>query len=91
MRYLNRFTDFINESEFYKKGLHPSFWSGEEFNPEIRTKLLQIADDFYTDLKVEAPIADIQLTGSIANYTWTENSDLDIHVLFDFSEISERK
>lgn len=89
MRYLNKFTDFINESEFYKTGLHPAFWNGEEFNPEVRTKLLQIADDFYTDLKIEVPISDIQLTGSIANYTWTENSDLDIHVLLDFSQISE--
>jgi hypothetical protein len=50
---------------------------------------LQIATDFYTDLKVEAPIIDIHLTGSLANFNWTEHSDLDVHVILDFTIIGD--
>ena len=81
MKYLHEYTRFITENEFYQKGLHPSFWKDETFDPSVRTKLLQIANDFYTDLKIEVPIEDIQLTGSIANYTWTDYSDLDLHLV----------
>ena len=78
--------------EFYKKELNPSFWnSNGEFDQEIRKKLLEIADDFFKDLKINAPVEDIQLTGSLANFNWTRNSDLDVHVLIDFSKIDPNK
>ena len=80
-----------NRDEFYKKELNPKFWTGNQFDPAIREKLLKIAEDFYKALKVDVPIRDIQLTGSLANYNWGEKSDLDVHVLFDFSEIDENK
>jgi len=86
---LFKFTDFINESQFYNKELNPTFWQGDKFDPETRTKLLQIATDFYTDLKVDSPIIDVHLTGSLANYNWTEHSDLDVHVILDFSKVGE--
>ena len=91
-------------NDFYKDELNTSFWqkinsdipddSGAEyysFDEKLRNKLLEIAKDFYKDLKFEAPIEDIQLTGSLANYNWTDKSDLDVHVLIDFSLIDENK
>lgn len=88
MKHLKPYTSFINEGRFYNEELNPIFWSDRVFNPEVRTKLLQIAHDFYADLKVTAPIEDIQLTGSLANYNWTEHSDLDVHVIMDLSTIN---
>jgi hypothetical protein len=87
-------------NDFYKSELNPSFWkkinkdlpdeaNNYEFDPKIRKKLLEIAEDFYTSLGFDAPIEDIQLTGSLANYNWTEKSDLDVHVLVDFSNIDD--
>lgn len=74
--------------DFYKKELNTSFWSVDgEFDPAIRKKLLDIAQDFFKDLKIEVPVEDIQLTGSLANFNWTKNSDLDVHVLVDFTKI----
>lgn len=74
--------------EFYKKELNSSFWTEDgEFDQGVRKKLLEIAKDFFGDMKVDVPIADIQLTGSLANYNWTKYSDLDIHVLIDFSRV----
>ena len=74
-------------NDFYKEELNTSFWENGKFDPHIREKLLMIADDFYSALKFTAKIQDIQLTGSLANYNWTDKSDLDVHVLVDFDEI----
>ena len=76
-------------NDFYKEELNQFFWKGDKFDPKIREKLLMIANDFYSDLKFPAKIQDIQLTGSLANYNWTDKSDFDVHVLVDFSEIDD--
>jgi len=87
--YVSRAKWLAESSAFYKDELNPKFWQGEKFDPMIRTKLLAIAQDFYEGLQLNIPVIDVQLTGSIANYTWTKYSDLDIHVILDFKEIGE--
>lgn len=54
--------------------------------PDIRERLLKIADDFIEFLGIEFFIHDIILTGSLANYNWSKYSDLDLHVLIDYEE-----
>lgn len=78
----------LNEGEFYQNELNTLFWADSQFDQSVREKLLQIANEFYQTFKLEIPIADIQLTGSLANYNWTPKSDLDVHVLIDFSQIN---
>ena len=34
-------------------------------------------------------IKDIILTGSLANYNWSEYSDLDVHIVIDFKDVAE--
>ncbi len=91
MKNILNYSTWINEGEerndFYKEELNPSFWKDNKFDSEIRERLLSIANDFYGALKFGAKIQDIQLTGSLANYNWTDKSDLDVHVLVDFTEI----
>lgn len=88
MKHLSHYSDFVSESKFYQTELNPKFWSGGEFDPAIRQKLLKIAKDFYNDLDVEIPVEDVQLTGSLANYNWNKYSDLDVHVIMDLSKIN---
>ena len=86
---IKKFNDWaLNEDQFYQKELNPSFWRDQQFDGSVREKLLQIAEEFYATFKLEIPISDIQLTGSLANYNWTPKSDLDVHVLIDFSKIN---
>ena len=69
----------------YNSTLNPDIWLNDnEIKPEIRTKLLQVANDFYKNSKIIAPIKDILLLGSNANYNWTPTSDLDTHIMVDF-------
>jgi predicted nucleotidyltransferase len=89
--YVSRAQWLAESSAFYKDELNPKFWQGEEFDPMVRTKLMAIAQDFYEGLQLEIPVEDVQLTGSIANYTWTDQSDLDVHVILDFTKVNEDK
>jgi len=59
-------------------------------NPEVRQALLKNALEFIKFAKLEgATFKDIILTGSLANYNWHEGSDLDVHVLMDYDQISD--
>ena len=55
-----------------------------ELKSEIRKALLRIAYDFLKSLDPKMTFTDITLTGSMANYNYTDQSDLDLHILFDF-------
>jgi len=82
----------LAESEIYNKTLNTKFWFNEEFSKTIREKLLNIAFDFIESSKVDPElITDIQLTGSLANYNYTKYSDLDVHILLDFTLINDDK
>ena len=87
MKVVYDFTKFVTEQLTYHKTLNPTFWKEDEFDSETRKKLLQIANDFYDDLKVDAPIVDVYLIGSMVNYSWSQYSDLDVHVVLDFSKV----
>jgi hypothetical protein len=87
-RQISTYKDFILEGRFYQSELNPSFWSDFKFDPDVRMKLLRIAKDFYDDLDINIPVIDVQLTGSLANYNWTEYSDLDVHLIMDLSKIN---
>ena len=56
-----------------------------ELKPDVRKALLRIAYDFLESIDPKMKFADITLTGSMANYNYTDQSDLDLHVLFDFN------
>lgn len=67
------------------------FWRGDKLDPEIREQLLKIAQDFIDTIEVRLDPTDIIFTGSLANYNWSELSDIDIHILVDYSKIDEDK
>ncbi len=72
--------------------LSPKIWNmvngSNKLKPEVRNKLLLIADDFFDSLELDMiDIEDIILTGSLANYNWSKMSDVDLHILLDFRDI----
>lgn len=56
---------------------------------EVSGKLLEITDNFIDFLGVSFFIHDVILTGSLANYNWSEYSDVDLHILIDMDEIND--
>lgn len=79
--------DVLNSFQL-KDNLNPDIWTGSKLNPEIQTKLVQIAKDFLLDLSIDSKvqIKDIIFTGSLANFNWSKYSDIDLHVVIDFDQ-----
>lgn len=72
----------------YNDTLNPNIWNPDNsLKPDVRDALLKIAQDFYTDTELSAPITDIYMLGSVANYNWSAGSDIDLHILVDFTKI----
>ena len=67
--------------------LNPALWDGEEIRRQIQVKLLQIGREFYDFLGVSAPIEDVLITGSQANYVYTKWSDIDLHLVIDYNKV----
>lgn len=70
-----------------KNTLNPKLWSDDELKPEIKNKLLEIAEHFYSYLKIDVPILDVIFTGSNAHFNFSNVSDIDLHILIDFSKV----
>lgn len=72
--------------------LNREFWTPEnKLNPKLRAALMKIAKEFYDtiELKNKPKVKDIVFTGSLANYNYSDYSDIDLHLLFDFGKDEE--
>ncbi len=80
-----------------KPNLNPEIWENykypnkAELKNEIRTRLLEIANEFIDFVEVDIIVTDIILMGSLVNYNWSEYSDFDLHILSDLSQYSDEK
>ena len=100
---VKNFKNFINEQndpedvdlssfEFHDE-LNKDFWNQEDdrLDPEIRQKLIAIANDFWNSLEVgDAEYDDITFTGSLAAHNYSQFSDVDLHLLVDFSDVDDK-
>jgi hemerythrin-like domain-containing protein/predicted nucleotidyltransferase/ribosomal protein S18 acetylase RimI-like enzyme len=83
-------TPLIYETNFriYNETLCPDLWDAyDHLDGHIRVNLLRMAYDFYEKTDFKAPIVDVYLMGSIANYNWTPESDVDIHIIIDHDKL----
>jgi len=71
--------------------LEPEVWENDKIIPEVRKALLKIANDFLVDFPFKVEVEDITLTGSLANYNWSIYSDVDLHIVLDFSQVDENE
>jgi hypothetical protein len=87
----------INELESYKLSdaikfrteLNPMLFNDERMASDVREKLLEIANEFIDYLGINnLDIDDITLSGSNAAYTYTDHSDIDLHILVDMNKIN---
>jgi DNA-binding Lrp family transcriptional regulator len=93
---LNKYLEFVSsdlepvKSFRLKDELNPKLWSDFEINEEVKEDLLKIASDFYSSTDLNADVKDIVLTGSLANYNWSEKySDYDLHILINFKDVDD--
>lgn len=74
-----------------KKELNPLIWDNNYLREDIKNVLCPIIDEYYSyvtkDLD-EVKVIDVYFTGSLANYNWSTYSDVDIHIVSDYSKIN---
>ena len=93
---LKEFQIMYDYSDFnVKDHLNYDIWGprGEHVRPLVGNKLIEIGKDFFDSLEFPegTELIDIKFTGSLANYNWTQNSDIDLHLVVDFNKITKNK
>lgn len=72
----------ISPAVVFHNQLNPALWLGNSLRPDVHTKLMNIADDFQQFIGVDLyDILDITVSGSNAAFTYTPNSDIDLHLV----------
>lgn len=84
--------DYLTEDDFADFQIHDTLnqklYVNESLKPEVRKKLMKIASEFIKFIKVKSPVKDIIITGSSSNYNYSDKySDIDLHIVYDFSKI----
>lgn len=84
----------LDESEDFvtvNAELNPKIWQGGRLDGKVRLKLLEIARAFVDFVGIDLDVEDYTITGSNANYTWTNYSDLDLHVIITGTPTDEQR
>ena len=87
MQYL---TKFLRESLTlqYHSELNPKFWVNIFLKEEVRKKLLEISKEWLKFAEIpNSAVKDVVFTGGNATYNYTEDSDIDVHIILDKSKI----
>jgi predicted nucleotidyltransferase len=88
---MNNFQKIL-DSFSIKDTLNPKIWENpKEPNksvmiPKVRKALMRISEEFIDYLGDDVFVDDIHLTGSLANFNWSEFSDFDLHVIVDLQQ-----
>lgn len=81
-----RMIEFVKGYEEHNT-LNPKLWQDGKLRPDVKIKLLQIAEKFKEFVELDVPIIDVQITGGQVTYHYTEMSDLDLHLILDYDKI----
>lgn len=73
--------------------LNPKLWDLNTFKlrPEVKSKLENIVSTFidYVDFPID--IVDVELVGSNCSYNYTPHSDIDLHIIANFENVSDEE
>ena len=71
--------------------LEPQVWFKDRLRAPVKKRLMAIAEDFVEGLPFPATIQDVRFTGSLANYNGSKYSDIDLHIVIDFTELDDNR
>lgn len=88
---MSKFQQILNSFSI-KKTLNPKIWENPDdpkkasMVPKVRKALMRIAEEFIDYLGNDVFVDDVVLTGSLANFNWSEFSDFDLHIIVDLKQ-----
>lgn len=83
----------LAENIEYHPNLNPILYENNKLVKTVRKSLLNIVNQFEADLlekDLKLPVKDIIIIGSNADYNYTGDSDIDLHILIDLPEESKQ-
>lgn len=92
-----RFYESLNEEQNMEEDiekhdtLNPVLFANNKLKPEIRERLLKIANTFIEGLaedNIKFNLKDIVFIGSNASYNYTKDSDIDLHLVADIDSLN---
>jgi hypothetical protein len=88
---IQEFDEFrLTDAVKFHKTLNPELFVDDHLDPLVRQQLLRIAEDFIDYLGIsDLDVEDIRISGSNAAYTYTDHSDIDLHILVDFKKLAK--
>ena len=82
--------DLVSTAIVFHKRLNPKLWSKGQLKKDVRFHLLEIAQNFIDFIGIEPlGLQDITISGSNAGYTFSRNSDLDLHLVVNIPKERE--
>jgi len=92
----------VNLNSFILKDeLCPEIWHEGKLDKRILSQLEKVANDFFEKLdlgdilpelseeEIQTKLRDIYFIGSLASYNWSKYSDIDLHLVMDFTELAD--
>jgi hypothetical protein len=81
-------SELVQTTPLIHDQLNPALWtSDKKLDPKVRSALIKIADRFYEFLDIHVHVEDVILTGSQTSYNYTDQSDLDLHLIVDYGKV----
>lgn len=76
--------------------LNPEVWDKNQkgnytLKSDIQKKLLKVAEIFLDYVDIDIFVQDIVLIGSLTGYNWSDFSDFDLHIMYDFNDAGDNK
>jgi hypothetical protein len=80
----------LGDAIHFHNELNPAVFNGDHMKPEVREQLMIIAADFLDHLGIDTlKVEDVTVSGSSAAYSYTKNSDIDLHILVDMNSFND--
>ena len=67
--------------------LNPVLWEDGHLKKPVQVALLRIARAYWEFLNIDTPIIDIIVSGSQANFNYSQHSDIDLHLVVDYGTV----
>jgi hypothetical protein len=82
----------LSDAVTFHDKLNPKLFAGQKLRPDVKRQLMIIAQDFLEELGISGlDVKDITVSGSNAAYSYTNHSDLDLHILVDMSGMPDNE
>ena len=69
--------------------LNPLLWDkNNKLHEDVKTKIVNIVNQFLASIDLDIQAIDVVIVGSNASYNYTSTSDIDVHIITNYMDIS---